>query len=71
MQLKQWGVEAGLEEAGQLPLGFNRGPWSARMVAPLEQPLRIATPAYTAGTSVQRGLVALGPATLEEAQARA
>jgi carboxypeptidase Q len=71
MQLKQWGVEAELEEAGQLPLGFNRGPWSARMVAPLEQPLRIATPAYTAGTrGVQRGLVALGPATLEEAQAR-
>lgn len=71
MQLKQWGVQAELEEAGQLPVGFNRGPWSARMVAPLEQPLRIATPAYTAGTKgAQRGLVALGPATLEEAQAR-
>jgi carboxypeptidase Q len=71
MQLKQWGVQAELEEAGQVPVGFNRGPWSARMLAPLEQPLRIATPAYTAGTKgVQRGLVALGPATLEEVQAR-
>lgn len=71
MQLEQWGLQAGLEEAGRVPLGFNRGPWSARMVAPLDQPLRIATPAYTAGTKgVQRGLVALGPVTLEEAQAR-
>jgi hypothetical protein len=71
MQLRQWGVQAELEEAGQAPLGFNRGPWSARMLAPVEQALRIATPAYTAGTKgVQRGRVALGPATLEQAQAR-
>lgn len=71
MQLQQWGMQAELEEAGQMPLGFNRGPWLARMVAPVEQPLRIATPAYTAGTSgVQRGLATPGPATLEEARLR-
>ncbi|PMQ14535.1 M28 family metallopeptidase [Janthinobacterium sp. AD80] len=71
-QLQQWGVQAELEEAGQMPLGFNRGPWSARMLAPVAQPLRIATPAYTAGTrGVQQGLAILGPATLEEAQERA
>ena len=71
-QLRQWGVQAELEEAGQMPLGFNRGPWSARMLAPVAQPLRIATPAYTAGTrGVQQGLAIMGPATLEEAQARA
>jgi len=71
-QLRQWGLEAELEEAGQVALGFNRGPWAARMLAPREQPLRIATPAYTAGTrGVQRGLAVIGPATLEEAQARA
>lgn len=71
MQLQQFGLQADLEEAGQMPTGFNRGPWSARMVAPVAQELRIATPAYTAGTKgVQRGMVALGPATLEEAQAR-
>jgi hypothetical protein len=70
-QLKQWGLQAGLEEAGQVALGFNRGPWFARMVAPVAQPLRIATPAYTAGTrGVQRGLVAIGPVTLEEARRR-
>lgn len=72
MQLRQWGVQAELEEAGQVPLGFNRGPWMARMVAPAEHTLRIATPAYTAGTKgVQRGLAVIGPATLEEAKARA
>ncbi|MCD2516928.1 M20/M25/M40 family metallo-hydrolase [Massilia sp. G4R7] len=71
-QLRQWGIEAELEEAGQVALGFNRGPWTARMVAPVEQLLRIATPAYTAGTrGVQHGLAVIGPATLDEAQARA
>jgi carboxypeptidase Q len=71
MQMQQWGVQAELEDAGQMPLGFNRGPWSARMVAPVEQSLRMVTPAYTAGTrGVQQGLAAIGPATLEEAQQR-
>jgi len=72
MQLRQWGVQTELEEAGQVSLGFNRGPWAARMVTPHDQALRIATPAYTAGTKgVQRGLAVIGPATLEEAHARA
>ncbi|MGK5055668.1 M28 family metallopeptidase [Janthinobacterium sp. LB2P49] len=72
MQLQQWGVQAELEEAGQIPVGFNRGPWSGKMLAPQEQALRMATPAYTAGTrGVQQGLVTLGPATLEEALERA
>lgn len=72
MQLQRWGLQTRLEEAGQLPLGFNRGGWSARVVGAVEHPLRIATPAYTAGTrGVQRGLVAIGPVTLEEARARA
>ncbi|MGK5011793.1 M28 family metallopeptidase [Janthinobacterium sp. MDB2-8] len=72
MQLHQWGVQAELEEAGAMPVGFNRGPWSGKMLAPREQPLRMATPAYSAGTrGVQQGLATLGPATLEEAQERA
>lgn len=72
MQLRQWGVQAELEEAGQMPLGFNRGPWAARMLTPVAQPLRMAAPAYTAGTrGMQQGLAMVGPATLEEAQARA
>ncbi|WP_102122934.1 M20/M25/M40 family metallo-hydrolase [Janthinobacterium sp. ROICE36] len=72
MQLQQWGVQAELEEAGAMPVGFNRGPWSGKMLAPREQPLRMATPAYSAGTrGVQQGLATVGPATLEEAQERA
>ncbi|WP_219134315.1 M28 family metallopeptidase [Janthinobacterium sp. UMAB-60] len=71
MQLQQWGVQAELEEAGQMPAGFNRGPWSGKMLAPQDLPLRMATPAYSAGTrGVQQGLAILGPATLEEAQQR-
>lgn len=70
-QLQEWGVPTELEEAGQMSLGFNRGPWSARMLVPSERALRIATPAYTAGTKgVQQGLATLGPATIEDARAR-
>jgi len=70
-QLQDWGVQTELEDAGQMPLGFNRGPWSARMVTPSEETLRIATPAYTAGTKgAQQGLATLGPATIEEGHAR-
>ncbi|MDZ5636224.1 M28 family metallopeptidase [Janthinobacterium sp. GMG1] len=72
MQLQQWGVHAVLEEAGRMPVGFNRGPGSGKMLAPQEQPLRLATPAYSAGTrGVQQGLAIVGPATVEEAQQRA
>ena len=71
MQFAQWGVRAELEEAGQVAVGFNRGPWMARMLAPREETLRMATPAFTAGTrGRQRGLAVAGPATLEQAQAR-
>ena len=31
-QYKQWGVEAHLEEAGELPVGFNRGGWWGRLI---------------------------------------
>ncbi len=26
-EFRSWGIEAHLEEAGELPVGFNRGPW--------------------------------------------
>ncbi|MBC3832485.1 M20/M25/M40 family metallo-hydrolase [Undibacterium amnicola] len=70
-QMQQWGIEANLEEAGQQSLGFNRGPWFGKLVAPVEKPLRFGTPSYTAGTKgVQRGPAVLGPANETEAQAR-
>ncbi|MGB8959027.1 MAG: M20/M25/M40 family metallo-hydrolase [Candidatus Aminicenantales bacterium] len=57
-QFRQWGLEAELDEAGEVPVGFNRGPWSGRMVKPVEKALFFGTPSFTAGTKgVERGPV--------------
>lgn len=70
-QLESWGLASELEQAGSMPLGFNRGPSSGRMLTPVQQALRFTTPAYTSGTKgVQSGAVVIGPHTLAEAQAR-
>jgi carboxypeptidase Q len=70
-QLKQWGLQAELEEAGQQPVGFNRGPWFGKIITPSEKALRFGTPSFTAGTKgAQRGFAVLGPANEAEAQAR-
>jgi carboxypeptidase Q len=59
-QFKQWGLEAELDEAGEVPVGFNRGPWSGRMIKPAEKALQFGTPSFTAGTKgVQRGPVVI------------
>ncbi|MGA2587555.1 MAG: M28 family peptidase [Candidatus Aminicenantales bacterium] len=59
-QFKQWGLEAELDEAGEAPVGFNRGPWFGKMVKPAEKALFFGTPSYTAGTKgVQRGPVVI------------
>jgi carboxypeptidase Q len=59
-QFQQWGLDAELDEAGEVPVGFNRGPWFGKMVVPLEKALFFGTPSFTAGTKgVQRGPVAL------------
>jgi len=55
-QFKEWGVEAYLDEVGEVPVGFNRGPWFGKMVVPEEKALYFGTPSFTAGTKgVQRG----------------
>ncbi|MEI6667460.1 MAG: M20/M25/M40 family metallo-hydrolase [Acidobacteriota bacterium] len=57
-QFKQFGLDAQLEEVGQIPVGFNRGPWFGKMLKPTEKALRFGTPSFTAGTKgVQRGRV--------------
>lgn len=64
-EYKSWGIEAHLEEAGSLPVGFNRGPWFGRALG-LEgvDYLHFATPSYTSGTKgVQRGHVLMEPLT--------
>ncbi|MCX6574135.1 MAG: M20/M25/M40 family metallo-hydrolase [Candidatus Aminicenantes bacterium] len=59
-QFKQWGLEAELDEAGEVPVGFNRGPWSGKMTKPAEKALWFGTPSFTAGTKgVERGPVVI------------
>jgi carboxypeptidase Q len=59
-QFKQWGIDAELDEAGEVPVGFNRGPWFGKMLKPAEKALRFGTPSFTAGTKgVQKGGVVI------------
>ena len=66
-EFKKWGMEVIMDEAGTVPVGFNRGPWSGRMLSDNGMILHFATPSYTAGTKgVQRGHVLLEPKSREE-----
>jgi len=61
-KFKEWGMEVELDESGELPVGFNRGPWFGRMLSHDGMTLHFVTPSYTAGTKgVQRGHVLLEP----------
>jgi hypothetical protein len=61
-QFTSWGMDVVLEEAGQLPVGFNRGPWFGRMLSDQGMTLHFATPSYTSGTKgVQHGHVLIEP----------
>lgn len=62
-QYKQWGIKAWKEEAGQVPVGFNRGPWFGRLLGSNDDMiLHFATPSYTSGTrGIQRGHVVREP----------
>jgi carboxypeptidase Q len=56
-----------MDEAGELPVGFNRGPWFGRLLSDNGMTLHFATPSYTAGTKgVQRGHVLIEPKTQAE-----
>jgi hypothetical protein len=66
-EFKKWGMEVIMDEAGSVPVGFNRGPWFGRMLSDNGMILHFATPSYTAGTKgVQRGHVLLEPKTKAE-----
>ena len=63
----KWGLEVWVQEAGEVPVGFNRGPWSGRMLGGDGMTLHFATPSYTVGTKgVQRGHVLKEPLTQAE-----
>ena len=49
-QFSEWGLEARLEEWGAFAVGFDRGPWSAKMVKPEPLDLTIGTSAWSPGT---------------------
>ena len=66
-KFKEWGMEVIMDEVGELPVGFNRGPWFGRMIGGKEMTLHFATPSYTSGTKgVQRGHVLIEPKTQAE-----
>lgn len=66
-EFKKWGMEVIMDEAGSVPVGFNRGPWFGRMLSDNGMILHFATPSYTAGTKgVQRGHVLLEPKSKAE-----
>lgn len=63
-QFRKWGMEVEFDEAGTLPVGFNRGPWFGKMLGENGMDLHFATPSYTSGTKgVQRGHVVIEPKT--------
>ena len=66
-ELKKWGLEVEIQEVGELPVGFNRGPWFGKMLDNDGMYLHFATPSYTAGTKgVQRGHVVAEPKSQAE-----
>ncbi len=66
-KFKEWGMEVDMDLAGELPVGFNRGPWFGRMLSDNGMHLHFATPSYTSGTKgVQRGHVLIEPTTQKE-----
>lgn len=66
-QFEKWGLQVEMDEAGELPVGFNRGPWFGRMLGGTEMNLHFATPSYTSGTKgVQKGHVVIEPKTQAE-----
>ena len=63
-QFQKWGLEVEIQEVGEIPVGFNRGPWFGKMLDDDGITLHFATPSYTSGTKgVQRGHVVAEPKT--------
>jgi carboxypeptidase Q len=66
-KFEEWGLEVLMDEVGELPVGFNRGPWFGKLLGEQGMDLHFATPSYTSGTvGVQRGPVLIEPRTEAE-----
>ncbi|MDR0333384.1 MAG: M28 family peptidase [Dysgonamonadaceae bacterium] len=65
--LESWGLEVEIQEVGEMPVGFNRGPWFGQMYSDVSMSLDFVTPSYTSGTKGrQRGHVVIEPKTRQE-----
>jgi carboxypeptidase Q len=70
-ELARFGLQARLERWGEVPVGFDRGPWSGGMVEPEKLAYEFVTPAWTPGVlEAEPGPAVLYPATVAEAKAR-
>ena len=66
-QFRSWGLDVQVQEVGTINVGFNRGPWSGRMLGSDQMVLHFGTPSYTAGTKgVQKGHVVIEPRNARE-----
>jgi hypothetical protein len=66
-EFRKWGMDVIMDEAGSVPVGFNRGPWFGRMLSDNGMILHFATPSFTSGTKgVQRGHVLMEPKNKDE-----
>lgn len=66
-QFTKWGMKVEMDYSGELPVGFNRGPWFGRMLSDNGMNLHFATPSYTSGTKgIQKGHVVLEPKTQDQ-----
>ena len=66
-QFRSWGLEVKMQEAVTIGVGFDRGPWSGRLLSEDGFTLHFGTPAYTAGTrGPQKGKVYLEPKSQRE-----
>ena len=66
-QFESWGLEVMVQEAGEIGVGFNRGPWFGRMLSEDGMTLHFGTPSYTAGThGKQMGHVLIEPHSRRE-----
>ena len=66
-QFESWGLEVMVQEAGEINVGFYRGPWSGRMLSEDGMTLHFGTPAYTSGTKgKQTGPVFIEPKNQRE-----
>ena len=66
-QFESWGLEVMVQEAGEINVGFYRGPWYGRMLSEDGIALHFGTPAYTSGTrGKQAGPVFIEPKNQRE-----